>query len=160
HEKRNTLPGIQSLTVHDIQRSSQGISARCYSPWGEGHFHIPGIGDFQLSNALAAIGVLCSEGADFCTVLKALSTSQAIPGRLNKLGCQKKLPTVVIDFAHTPDALAKALKALRPYCAGSLSVVFGCGGERDRAKRPLMLAVALEYADRIFITLDNPRHEP
>jgi len=67
---------------------------------------------------------------------------------------------VVIDFAHTPDALSQVLKALRPHCKGSLSVVFGCGGERDRAKRPLMVQEALALADRIWVTLDNPRHEP
>lgn len=155
-----SLSDILFLTVKNIQRSSRGISAKCISPWGEGDFHIPGIGDFQLSNALAAIGVLCSQGANFLSVLHALSQSQAIPGRLNKLGGDGRLPTVVIDFAHTPDALAKVLQTLRPYCAGMLSVVFGCGGERDRAKRPLMLGVALQYADRVFITLDNPRQEP
>jgi UDP-N-acetylmuramoyl-L-alanyl-D-glutamate--2,6-diaminopimelate ligase len=155
----NGVPDMSSLTVKNIQRLPQGISAECHSPWGRGDFHIPGIGDFQLSNALAAIGVLCSQGADFASVLDALSHSKPVPGRLNKLGGQNNLPTVIIDFAHTPDALAQVLHTLRPYCAGVLSVVFGCGGERDRTKRPLMLQEALQYADRVFITLDNPRHE-
>ncbi|MEY3182838.1 MAG: hypothetical protein RLZ35_823 [Pseudomonadota bacterium] len=156
----NRLPKILAIWVSDITRSAYGITCVCHSPWGKGTLKISGIGDFQLSNALAAVGVLCSQGADFHAVLKTLPMIKPVPGRLNKLGGTDRLPTVMVDFAHTPDALAKALQALRPYCAGKLTVVFGCGGERDKTKRPLMLREALQYADTVFITADNPRSEP
>jgi len=121
-------------------------------------FQVPLIGDFNVENALVALGVLEALGVDRARALAALGRVTAPPGRMEVISAPGRA-LAIVDYAHTPDALAKALRAARVHCRGRLRVVFGCGGERDRGKRSLMGAVAEELADDIVITDDNPRGE-
>jgi UDP-N-acetylmuramoyl-L-alanyl-D-glutamate--2,6-diaminopimelate ligase len=117
---------------------------------------LPLIGDFNVSNALAAAAAARALGVPLDTVAARLATAPQVPGRLELLA---EHPTVLRDYAHTPDALARALAALRPFTTGRLIVLFGCGGDRDRGKRPLMAIAAREGADHLVVTSDNPRTE-
>jgi UDP-N-acetylmuramoyl-L-alanyl-D-glutamate--2,6-diaminopimelate ligase len=117
----------------------------------------PLVGAFQISNALVAAGLAIATGADAASALAALSGLKGASGRLEFVGERNGAP-IFVDYAHTPDALANALDALRPY-AKRLIVLFGCGGDRDPGKRPLMGEIAARRADKIFVTDDNPRSE-
>jgi UDP-N-acetylmuramoyl-L-alanyl-D-glutamate--2,6-diaminopimelate ligase len=117
----------------------------------------PLTGDFQISNALIAAGLAVATGSAVDRVLAALENLQGASGRLERVGDKAGAP-IFVDYAHTPDALANALDALRPY-AKRLVVLFGCGGDRDAGKRPLMGEIAVRKADRVFVTDDNPRSE-
>ena len=121
---------------------------------------LPLIGSFQAENIAAALGIVVSLGGDIKTLIKMLANIQAVPGRMQVISSTaKNAPTVVVDYAHSTDALEKALQALRPHVKGKLSVVFGCGGNRDTSKRKGMALAAKKYADVTYITDDNPRHE-
>ena len=117
---------------------------------------LPLIGDFNVANALGAAAAAHALGMDPATIAGRLTAQPQVPGRLEIIG---RHPTVLRDYAHTPDALERALTALRPFTVGALVVVFGAGGDRDRGKRPLMAEVASRLADRVIITSDNPRTE-
>jgi UDP-N-acetylmuramoyl-L-alanyl-D-glutamate--2,6-diaminopimelate ligase len=120
--------------------------------------HLPLVGEFQIENALVASGLAIATGSEPAAVFKALENLKGAKGRLERVGTNRSAP-IFVDYAHKPDALAKALEALRPYVTGKLIVVFGAGGDRDRGKRPLMGAVAAAKADRVIVTDDNPRSE-
>lgn len=120
---------------------------------------LPLPGGFQVSNALAAAGLAIAFGSDGAPVLKALERLKGAKGRLEHVGESASGATIFIDYAHTPDALANALVALRPYAKRRLIVVFGCGGDRDAGKRPEMGLAAKENADKVIVTDDNPRRE-
>jgi UDP-N-acetylmuramoyl-L-alanyl-D-glutamate--2,6-diaminopimelate ligase len=119
---------------------------------------LPLVGEFQIENALVAAGVAIAAGGEAAKVFPALEHLSGAKGRLELIGTRRGAP-VFIDYAHKPDALAKALEALRPAVSGRLVVVFGAGGDRDRGKRPLMGEVAAAKADRVIVTDDNPRSE-
>jgi UDP-N-acetylmuramoyl-L-alanyl-D-glutamate--2,6-diaminopimelate ligase len=119
---------------------------------------LPLVGEFQIENALVAAGLAIGTGSDPAAVFAALEHLQGAKGRLERVGERNGAP-IFVDYAHKPDALAKALQALRPYAPGKLVVVFGAGGDRDPGKRPLMGAIATEHADRVIVTDDNPRSE-
>jgi UDP-N-acetylmuramoyl-L-alanyl-D-glutamate--2,6-diaminopimelate ligase len=119
---------------------------------------LPLVGGFQVENALVAAGLAIATGSDAPAVFAALERLQGAKGRLERVGERAGAP-IFVDYAHKPDALAKALEALRPYVSGRLVVVFGAGGDRDAGKRPLMGAIAAEKADQVVITDDNPRSE-
>jgi UDP-N-acetylmuramoyl-L-alanyl-D-glutamate--2,6-diaminopimelate ligase len=119
---------------------------------------LPLVGEFQVENALVAAGLAIATGGDPAAVFPALEQLTGAKGRLELVGSSRGAP-IFIDYAHKPDALAKALDALRPAVTGRLVVVFGAGGDRDRGKRPLMGAVAVAKADRVIVTDDNPRSE-
>ena len=119
---------------------------------------LPLVGGFQIENALVAAGLVIATGGDAARVLASLEKLEGAPGRLELVGERNGAP-VFVDYAHKPDALAKALEALRPYTKRKLVVVFGAGGDRDAGKRPLMGAIASENADTVIITDDNPRSE-
>lgn len=121
-------------------------------------FHLPLAGRFQVSNAIVAAGLAAATGVPQETVVAALETLKGARGRL-ELVSRTDGGAVYVDYAHTPDALKNALEALRPVVAGKLTVVFGCGGDRDTGKRPEMGAIATELADRVIVTDDNPRNE-
>jgi UDP-N-acetylmuramoyl-L-alanyl-D-glutamate--2,6-diaminopimelate ligase len=119
---------------------------------------LPLVGDFQIENALVAAGLVLVTGGDAERVFAALEKLEGAPGRLERVGERNGAP-VFVDYAHKPDALAKALEALRPYARRKLVVVFGAGGDRDAGKRPLMGAIAAAKADTVIVTDDNPRSE-
>lgn len=119
---------------------------------------LPLVGAFQVENALAAAGLAIVTGSDPAHVFASLEKLEGAKGRLEHAGERNGAP-VFIDYAHKPDALSKALEALRPYVKGQLVVVFGAGGDRDPGKRPMMGAIAAEMADRVIVTDDNPRSE-
>jgi UDP-N-acetylmuramoyl-L-alanyl-D-glutamate--2,6-diaminopimelate ligase len=119
---------------------------------------VPLVGDFQIENALVAAGLVIATGGEPAAVFAALAGLKGAKGRLELVG-EKNGASIFVDYAHKPDALAKALEALRPYANGRLVVVFGAGGDRDPGKRPMMGQIAAEKADRVIVTDDNPRSE-
>ena len=119
---------------------------------------LPLVGDFQVENALLAAGLVIATGGEPAAAFAALSRLKGAKGRLELVG-ERNGASIFVDYAHKPDALAKALDALRPYVTGRLVVVFGAGGDRDPGKRPMMGQIAAEKADRVVITDDNPRSE-
>ncbi len=120
--------------------------------------HLPLAGDFMVSNALVAAGLCIASGADSIKVFAALEHLQGAPGRLERVGEKNGAP-IFVDYAHKPDALDKVLATLRPLASGQLILVFGCGGDRDQGKRPIMGAIASAQADVVIVTDDNPRSE-
>ena len=155
-----------NIYADKLEITTTGIKARINTPWGEGELNSRLLGKFNLQNLLAVCGAACCQGIDFLNVIKKLSVLENIPGRMeliNKseiMNNQKKIsPTVIVDFAHTPDALRNVLKVLRENCEGKLWCVFGCGGNRDTEKRGIMGKIAAELADNLVITNDNPREE-
>src|ERR1700724_2387107 len=122
------------------------------------HVRLPLVGEFQVENALVAAGLAIATGSDAAAVFPALENLKGAKGRLELVGSSRGAP-IFVDYAHKPDALAKALDALRPYVTGRLAGVFGAGGDRDRGKRPLMGAIAAEKADRIVVPDHNPPSE-
>jgi UDP-N-acetylmuramoyl-L-alanyl-D-glutamate--2,6-diaminopimelate ligase len=119
---------------------------------------LPLPGDFQVSNALVAAGLCIATGSDAGAVFAALETLEGAPGRLERIGERHGAP-IFVDYAHKPDALDKALSTLRPFVRGRLIVAFGCGGDRDAGKRPIMGEIATRAADVVIVTDDNPRSE-
>jgi UDP-N-acetylmuramoyl-L-alanyl-D-glutamate--2,6-diaminopimelate ligase len=117
------------------------------------------VGAFQAHNVLAALGLATAGGASVDGAIEALAELKGAPGRMQLVARHPSGAPAFVDYAHTPDALAQALEALRPHTTGRLAVVFGCGGDRDKGKRPLMGEVAARLADRIYVTDDNPRSE-
>jgi len=120
---------------------------------------LPLAGSFQTMNVLAAIGLTVGTGLSPHAALDALTALEGVPGRLQLAGVKDNGASVYVDYAHKPDALATVLKALKPHVEGRLAVVFGCGGDRDAGKRPIMGRIAAELADRVVVTDDNPRSE-
>jgi UDP-N-acetylmuramoyl-L-alanyl-D-glutamate--2,6-diaminopimelate ligase len=147
--------------AHAIEVSPKGIAFDVRSSWGEARIESALLGRFNVSNLLAVLTTMLASGVPFDRATAALAGLEPIEGRMQRLGGAGK-PVAVIDYAHTPDALEKTLVALKDVAragGGRLAVVFGCGGERDRGKRPLMGAVASRHADAILVTSDNPRGE-
>jgi UDP-N-acetylmuramoyl-L-alanyl-D-glutamate--2,6-diaminopimelate ligase len=121
---------------------------------------LPLAGEFQAMNALAALGLVIATGKPVAAATAALTGLTGVPGRLQFVAGHEGSAAIVVDYAHTPDALATVLTALRPHAHNRLAVLFGCGGDRDAGKRPLMGEVATRLADRVYVTDDNPRTEP
>ena len=147
--------------AHAIEVSPEGIAFEVRSSWGEARIESALLGRFNVSNLLGVLTTMLVSGVPFDRATAALAGLEPVAGRMQRLGGAGK-PVVVIDYAHTPDALEKTLVALKDVAkasGGRLAVVFGCGGERDRGKRPLMGAVASRHADAILVTSDNPRGE-
>jgi len=145
--------------IIDLQFSELGASGYLVSPQAQHEklaFHSPLLGRFNADNLLAAIACLNHLGLDLHNMVGQLTKLNAVPGRMELFTGKR---SVVVDYAHTPDALDKALTALRQHCRGELICIFGCGGDRDKGKRPLMAKVAEQKADRVIVTDDNPRFE-
>ena len=142
----------------DVQLDQNGLSMQVNTPWGEGQLTSAVIGDFNASNLLAVLSVMLVHGIEFNKALARLTLIRSVAGRMQRFGGNNK-PLVVVDFAHTPDALEQALTSLRQHTQYDLWCVFGCGGDRDKGKRPLMGAIAEDNADYIILTNDNPRSE-
>jgi len=142
----------RSLLPHG-QRLKLEIDGRAYE------LSLPLAGDFQAANALVAAGLCVAAGLTIEQTLAGLEALEGAPGRLQRVGAGPRGGEAYVDYAHTPDGLETVLKALRPHVRGKLLVVFGAGGDRDRTKRPLMGAIAVEHADLAIVTDDNPRSE-
>lgn len=136
-----------------------GMKIRVTGPWGSEEIHTGLMGAFNASNLLATAGTLALLGMPWSRVLHQLEVMQPVPGRMMRLGGEPGQPVVVVDYAHTPDALESALHAVRAHLDGRLVCVFGCGGNRDQGKRPQMGRAAELLADDVVVTSDNPRHE-
>jgi UDP-N-acetylmuramoyl-L-alanyl-D-glutamate--2,6-diaminopimelate ligase len=150
-EQADITAHIESMdidgTAFTLEHANQSVAAK-----------ISLLGRYNVSNSLAAAGLCLAAGIDLETIADGLSAQQTIPGRLEKVDAVVDF-SVIVDYAHTDDALKKVLSTLKPLCKGKLSVVFGCGGDRDRTKRPRMAKVAGRLADMAIVTSDNPRTE-
>lgn len=151
--------------AHIHSDNLSGCHLEIHSQWGNGTLVSPLLGKFNVSNLLATLTVLLNMGLSLPQLLPQLTTIRAVPGRMERFG-QAHHPTVIVDYAHTPDALEKVLITLQTQLSsasfktrGKIWCVFGCGGNRDRGKRPLMGEIAQRYADKVIITDDNPRYE-
>jgi len=142
----------------DVKHHANGVSFTLNTEQGKSEVHSQLLGDFNVENLLAAIAVLMVENIALSTIAKAITQLVPIIGRMEAFSSVGKA-TAVVDYAHTPDALASALDACRLHCRGKLWLVFGCGGDRDVGKRALMAKVAESKADHLIITNDNPRSE-
>ena len=153
--------GRKGETIHLDRREDRG-GAQALELHYQGKLYyveLPQAGEFQASNALVAAGLAIGLGGDAAKVFAALETLKGAPGRMEKVAFAKSGAPIYVDYAHTPDSLEKVLEALRPHTANRLHVVFGCGGDRDKGKRPLMGAIAVKLADDVIVTDDNPRTE-
>ena len=151
----------QFAAAREVRPEAGATRLAIESSWGAFDVRLPHVGRFNAANALAVFGALIARGVDAATAARLLEQLPPVAGRMQRVGGDG-MPLAVIDYAHTPDALEKALSALRPAAdaaGGRLVAVFGAGGERDAAKRPLMGAVAARLADALVITSDNPRSE-
>jgi UDP-N-acetylmuramoyl-L-alanyl-D-glutamate--2,6-diaminopimelate ligase len=151
--------GTGELRGSRLDLSDRGIRMTVATPWGQGEIASPLLGEFNAYNLLAVLGGLLAAGVGFEDALAQLGQLKPVAGRMQTLRLGAEGPTVVVDYAHTPDALEKSLRALRPLTAGRLWCVFGTGGGRDRGKRPLMGGIAAALADAVVVTSDNPRNE-
>jgi UDP-N-acetylmuramoyl-L-alanyl-D-glutamate--2,6-diaminopimelate ligase len=148
----------RQLFARNVAAGPVGLVIQIDGSWGTASLHSRFIGEFNVENLLAALGVLLSWEVPLPRALAALEQCVAPPGRMETFTAPAG-PVVIVDYAHTPDALEKALLAVRKHCQGRIVCVFGCGGERDGTKRPLMGAIAERYADAVIVTDDNPRGE-
>lgn len=152
--------GRKGETLTLLRNERDGFSQRLTVGFdgGELSVDLPLVGDFMAGNALVAAGLAIATGEDKAASLKAIAGLKGVAGRLERVG-EANGGLVVVDYAHKPDALAAVLATLRPYATGRLICVFGCGGDRDKGKRPLMGAIAAQKADIAIVTDDNPRSE-
>lgn len=146
------------VSASDIHLGADGIRFALRTPWGEGAVASKLLGRFNVANLLSVAATLGALGANFAEIRGVLGALEPVAGRMNRFG-GRSAPLGVVDYAHTPDALEQALEAARAHCVGRLTCVFGCGGERDPGKRPLMGAIVERFADRVIVTDDNPRGE-
>jgi len=151
--------GEAEIAASAIVTSAEGLAFQLRTPWGTRAIRSHLIGRFNVANLLAVVGCLGALGEPFARIVEAVEQLQPVNGRMSRLGGLRGQPLVVVDYAHTPDALEQALTAVRAHCAGKLICVFGCGGERDAGKRPLMGEIAARLADVAIVTDDNPRGE-
>ncbi|MBU9620852.1 UDP-N-acetylmuramoyl-L-alanyl-D-glutamate--2,6-diaminopimelate ligase [Burkholderia multivorans] len=154
----------RELVALDVRATATGTAFRLRSSWGDADVEVGTLGTFNVSNLLAVLGALLAADVPFDAALAEIARLEPVNGRMQRLGgrLQNDEPLVVIDYAHTPDALEKTLDALRPIAVargGRLVCMFGCGGDRDATKRPLMGAIAERLADDVVVTSDNPRSE-
>jgi UDP-N-acetylmuramoyl-L-alanyl-D-glutamate--2,6-diaminopimelate ligase len=159
--KRAQILGLRMIYGHVAAMTESGLEIVVHSTWGTARLRSHLVGRFNAENLLGVLAVLLVSGIALNDAVDSLANVQAVAGRMQRLG-GKSLPTVIVDYAHTPDALEKVLQTLREMTAvrgGNLVCVFGCGGNRDNGKRPMMGKVAEQLADRCIVTSDNPRDE-
>ncbi len=152
------LTGPADLSTKDLVCEATGSRFLLCTPSGNHPVRLPLVGDYNVMNALAAAGVALSQGLAVPDIVEGLETVSMVPGRMERIPSRRGF-TVVVDYAHTEDALRKAMAALRKLNPRRLITVFGCGGDRDRAKRPLMGEAAAQMSDEVIVTSDNPRSE-
>ncbi len=146
------------IAYKDLVSARRGFQCTLVSPQGEFALEIPLLAEFNVQNVFAAMGAMVQLGHPLPKVIAAVGQLKSVPGRMELWNFPNDV-AVIVDYAHTPDALAQTLQALRQQCQGKIWCVFGCGGDRDKGKRPLMGQIAELYADRVIITADNPRTE-
>jgi UDP-N-acetylmuramoyl-L-alanyl-D-glutamate--2,6-diaminopimelate ligase len=151
--------GRPYVFVRSVVAKDNGTRVRVSSSWGDGEFMLPIPGDFNVANAVIVLALLLTQGVALEQACDVLATVSAPPGRMQRVAAADKLPSVYIDYAHSPEAIEVALRALRVHCKGELWCVFGCGGDRDSGKRPMMGKAAQRLTDHVVITNDNPRTE-
>jgi UDP-N-acetylmuramoyl-L-alanyl-D-glutamate--2,6-diaminopimelate ligase len=148
------------LWTGDLVYRPTGVSGILHTPAGNRPFTSPLVGDYNLENLLAAIGCVLHLGMDLDTIVAAVANFPGVPGRMEQVKIVDDQDiSVIVDYAHTPDSLDNLLRAARPFIAGQMICVFGCGGDRDRTKRPQMAKIAADLADQVVVTSDNPRTE-
>jgi UDP-N-acetylmuramoyl-L-alanyl-D-glutamate--2,6-diaminopimelate ligase len=153
-------PDDADVSLDRAEVRLDGTDARLTLPSGTWDLHIPLMGDFNLENTLVACGVAVALQIDPQIIVDGIANCAQVPGRVERVQVSGEgEPTVIVDYAHTPDAIDKLLSTLRPLASGQLITVFGCGGDRDRSKRPLMAKAVARWSDRIVATNDNPRTE-
>ncbi|HEX6368194.1 MAG TPA: UDP-N-acetylmuramoyl-L-alanyl-D-glutamate--2,6-diaminopimelate ligase [Longimicrobium sp.] len=152
-------PGDADVAAEGMHAGAGGMQFTLRTPDGAAPVALPIFGGFNVSNAVAAAAVLWSIGWEVNRIAQALATLPQVPGRLERIAGPPRSATVLRDYAHTPDALERALEAVRPLVSGRLIVVFGAGGDRDEGKRPEMGRIAAAHADLAIVTSDNPRTE-
>lgn len=155
---RSERGDVKQLFAHRVTATPNGLHIQIDGSWGAATLRSRFVGDFNVENLLAVLATLLTSGISMQRAIGALENCGPPPGRMETLIAPGR-PLVIVDYAHTPDALEKALLAVRKHRTGKLVCVFGCGGDRDPGKRPLMGAIAERLADRIVITDDNPRSE-
>ncbi len=155
------LPRTTPITYSLFDTSADVYLERetVYTPWGSGVLQTSLVGKFNLSNTLAAVACCAVYGMPLAQLLNAACNLTAVAGRMQPVTSNASTVQIIVDYAHTPDALSKVLQTLLEYKAQKLYCIVGCGGDRDRSKRPLMLRAALEYSDYVIVTQDNPRTE-
>ncbi|MEA5504455.1 UDP-N-acetylmuramoyl-L-alanyl-D-glutamate--2,6-diaminopimelate ligase [Halotia wernerae UHCC 0503] len=148
------------LWMSDLNYEPNGVSGTLHTPKGEAAFRSPLVGQYNLENLLAAVGAILDLGLDLPLIASAISEFPGVPGRMERVQIAPEQDiSVIVDYAHTPDSLENLLKAARPFIPGQMICVFGCGGDRDRTKRPKMGKIAADLADVAVVTSDNPRTE-
>jgi UDP-N-acetylmuramoyl-L-alanyl-D-glutamate--2,6-diaminopimelate ligase len=154
------VPGAgQFVRALRVTPEPTGLTILVDSSFGQAELAVRLMGEFNVDNSLTVLAVLLAWGVPLATAVRALGRCRAASGRMEMFGGRGLTPLAIVDYAHTPDALEKALGAARLHCRGQLRVVFGCGGDRDAGKRPLMGRIAAELADDLIVTDDNPRTE-
>jgi UDP-N-acetylmuramoyl-L-alanyl-D-glutamate--2,6-diaminopimelate ligase len=149
--------GRPFLFVREVIANADGSDVVFSSSWGDGRVSVPLPGDFNVANSAIVLALLLKLGVALGTACDVMSQVNAPPGRMQRVLAEGA--AVYVDYAHTPNAIDVALRALKAHCRGELWCVFGCGGDRDAGKRPLMAGVVEQLADRVVITSDNPRNE-
>lgn len=153
-------PGVaEQLVASDLSFTPDGLRFQVSTPWGSGELSSRLLGRFNVSNLLAVLGALLHLDVTLSDALDRIARIPTVPGRMELYPSHAQGPALIVDYAHTPQALASVLQAARVHCPGRLFCVFGCGGNRDVKKRPLMAQAAQQYADQVIVTSDNPRHE-
>jgi UDP-N-acetylmuramoyl-L-alanyl-D-glutamate--2,6-diaminopimelate ligase len=153
------IAGAQFVSALRVTPDPTGLTIAVDSSWGAAELAVRLMGEFNVDNSLTVLAVLLAWGVPLAAAVRALGRSRPASGRMEMFGGRGRTPLAIVDYAHTPDALEKALRAARLHCRGQLRVVFGCGGDRDAGKRPLMGRIAAELADDLIVTDDNPRSE-
>ena len=152
-------PRDQTLSAENIELNLSGIQCDVFWQNQKCVLHVPLIGLFNLENVLCVLAVMLKSGIELEEAAKRLTNLKPVDGRMERFGGENNQPLVIVDYAHTPDALEKVLRSLRSHTLGKLGVVFGCGGNRDTGKRSQMGKVAEQFADWVIVTDDNPRFE-
>jgi UDP-N-acetylmuramoyl-L-alanyl-D-glutamate--2,6-diaminopimelate ligase len=148
------------LWTSDLEYKQTGVTGKLHTPQGEIAFDSPLVGDYNLENLLAAVGTALHLGMSLEAIVAAVASFPGVPGRMERIQVSPQQDiTAIVDYAHTPDSLESLLTAARPFITGRVICVFGCGGDRDRTKRPQMGKIAAELADLVVVTSDNPRTE-
>jgi UDP-N-acetylmuramoyl-L-alanyl-D-glutamate--2,6-diaminopimelate ligase len=156
----STLSPEADLYTSDLTYLANGVTGMLHTPLGQTEFTSPLVGQFNLENLLAAVGAALALGIPLATIAAALPGFGGVPGRMEQVRVSPEQDmSVIVDYAHTPDSLKNSLLAARPFVRGKLICVFGCGGDRDRTKRPQMGRIAYDLADTVVVTSDNPRTE-